>query len=129
MASTITRDKVTGNTRYVEILFENASASSEHAIPAVFTRCTIDKFVAVLVSGTAVAIDPALGRVAGFAIGDFDEVGAQLIGAPAARVGTTEPLAIQLLDSGDLFVQPRPGAGADNEIRVELHIKSGWREV
>lgn len=125
MAFTIVRDERIGNKRYVEILFEDASVADEALIPGVPLHCTITKMVSAQIAGTAATTDPAIGRRSAFVAGTFDELGANIGGAPATRVGTSVYNQIALYD-GNLYMQPRPNAGADNTMRVELHIADGW---
>ena len=127
MASTVVADNKTGNDRYIEILFTSGAAASEHGVelnPG--QKITVTRFDTNLEAGTGTAVNPALGIVAAFSSGDFAEKGSDITGAPAARVGTTEKLPIQLTETGILYVQPRVDAAADNTIRVGLHIADGW---
>ena len=127
MASTTVRDERVNDKRYIEIAFDSAGVSDTHEVKNLPVLCTITRFVAVLVSGTGTTIDPTVGRKsASYAAGGFDELGSDITGAPAARVGTVAPNQLTLGVDGSLFVRPNADAGVDNAIRVELQIKDGW---
>ncbi len=121
----IQQDLKVGNNRYIEAVIANGAAATEVEVEDLPDQITIERLVCWLGTGTGTVLDPAVGRKTGFALGDFDELGADIAGAPAARVGTIEHLQCQLV-GGKLFVQPRVDAGSDNAIRVELHIRKGW---
>ena len=125
MAGTIVKNIRRGNTRYVEISFTSAIVGEEIAIPNLPDRITITRLTAKRVSGTGVTVNPAVGRTSGFSAGDFDELGSDIDGAPADRVSTVAPNELEL-GTNDLFVQPRPDAGTNNVIQMELHIQDGW---
>jgi len=126
MAVDIVQDVRIGPTRYVELYFSAATTGEEGAITGLGRQVTVTRIVTAQISGTAATTNPAIGRVPGFSLGDFDELGSGIDGAPAARVGTVAPLEVDLGEGGTLYLQPRPNAGADNVIRAELHIQDGW---
>lgn len=124
MAGTIVKNIARGGTQYIELLFTAAAAADEIEITGLPDQVTITRLTAVLTAGTGTTVNPAIGRSTGFAAGDFDELGSDIDGSPAARVSTVADNEIET--NGSLFVQPRVDAAADNTIRMELHVKHGW---
>lgn len=125
MAGLIVRDEKVGTGRYIELSFTSSTTADEFEITGVPTQATITRLTAVLISGTGTTVNPAVGRTTGFTTGQFDELGSDIDGSPAARVSTVANNEVALPDRS-LFVQPRVDSGTNNVIRMELHIQDGW---